>query len=55
MGNMNKDNISYYFERNEENTKRLWDNAVFVFDTSSLLELYYFSYKSQEKIFSSTF
>ncbi|EKS4344796.1 DUF4935 domain-containing protein [Clostridium botulinum] len=51
---MNENNIvSYYI--NPEREEQLWKDCIFVFDTSSLLEFYYYSPKSQQEIFDTTF
>ena len=38
----NKKSIEIYF-LTEEREKRLWENCIFVFDTSAILKLYYYS------------
>jgi hypothetical protein len=38
----NKKSIEIYF-LTEEREKRLWENCIFVFDTSAILNLYYYS------------
>lgn len=38
----NKKSIEIYF-LTEEREKRLWENCIFIFDTSAILKLYYYS------------
>jgi hypothetical protein len=52
---MNKNDIEYYYSPSKERERAIWADCIFVFDTSSLLEFYYFPKKSQQDIFSSTF
>jgi hypothetical protein len=51
---MKVENIEFYYKPSAEREKKMWQECVFVFDTSALLEFYYFSKKSQEEIFDST-
>lgn len=51
---MQLSNIIYY-HLPEEATKKIWEDCVFIFDTSALLDLYYFSKKSQDDIFQKIF
>lgn len=51
---MNKDNIKpYKIDAKKEN--RLWENAVFVFDSSALLDFYFLLKKTREKIYNEIF
>ncbi|MGG1519081.1 PIN domain-containing protein [Paenibacillus oryzisoli] len=52
---MKTEKIESYFKPSVEREKNMWQDCVFVFDTSALLEFYYFSKKSQQEIFDSTF
>ncbi|MBP0725199.1 DUF4935 domain-containing protein [Bacillus sp. RG28] len=52
---MKPDEIEHYFKPNKEKEKDIWTDCIFIFDTSALLEFYYFPKKSQQDIFSSTF
>lgn len=47
--------IEQYFKPSTEREKIIWKDCVFVFDTSALLEFYYFPKSSQQEIFNSTF
>lgn len=51
---MNKDNIKPYII-DDEKEKRLWDTAVFVFDSSALLDFYFLPKKTREKIYEEIF
>ncbi|MFV8520895.1 PIN-like domain-containing protein [Bacillus sp. SBS7] len=52
---MKKDDIEYYYKPDEKKEESIWTNCIFIFDTSALLEFYYFPKKSQKDIFNSTF
>ncbi|MCH4568227.1 PIN-like domain-containing protein [Bacillus sp. ES1-5] len=52
---MKKDDIEHYYRPNEKKEKNIWTDCIFIFDTSALLEFYYFPKKFQEDIFNSTF
>ncbi|HDX9502004.1 TPA: DUF4935 domain-containing protein [Bacillus thuringiensis] len=52
---MEKDDIEYYYRPNERKERNIWTDCIFIFDTSALLEFYYFPKKFQEDIFNSTF
>ncbi|MFZ2285079.1 MAG: PIN-like domain-containing protein [Lutibacter sp.] len=51
---MNKDNIKPYII-DAEKEKRLWYTAVFVFDSSALLDFYFLPMKTREKIYEEIF
>ena len=51
---MNIDSIKLY-QLNDEKEERLWRTAIFVFDSSALLDFYYLPKKTREKIYSETF
>lgn len=51
---MNKDNIKPY-KIDEEKEKRLWGTAIFVFDSSALLDFYFLPKKTREKIYGEIF
>lgn len=51
---MNKDNIKPYII-DEEKEQRLWETAVFVFDSSALLDFYFLPKKTREKIYEEIF
>jgi phage FluMu protein Com len=51
---MKKNNIKLY-HIDEEKEKRLWDNAIFVFDSSALLDFYFLPQKTREKIYKEIF
>lgn len=51
---MNKDNIKPYII-DAEKEQRLWDKAVFVFDSSALLDFYFLPKKTREKIYEEIF
>ncbi|WP_073552915.1 PIN-like domain-containing protein [Elizabethkingia meningoseptica] len=51
---MNKENIRQY-NMDEEREKELWDSSTFIFDSSALLDFYFFPKKTREKIYSETF
>ncbi|AUT60222.1 PIN-like domain-containing protein [Paraburkholderia terrae] len=42
----------YQYEYSEEFEKQIWKDCIFAFDTSALLELYFYSEISREKLFS---
>ncbi|KMP78184.1 hypothetical protein TU62_01975 [Bacillus cereus] len=52
---MNEEELKGYYPPNKEKEDHLWKNGIFIFDTSALLEFYYFPKKSQQNIFNSTF
>ncbi|HCH5065421.1 TPA: DUF4935 domain-containing protein [Vibrio parahaemolyticus] len=43
------------FTINDERESHIWNDCLFVFDTSALLDLYFFTKKSQDKIFDNVF
>lgn len=47
--------ISDYFPPHPSIQKKLWQDCIFIIDTSALLYFYYFSAKSRMEIFSETF
>ena len=47
---LNELNIEYYLMP-KDREKEIWNNCIFVFDTSSLLYFYYYSKKTQNTIF----
>lgn len=51
---MNKNNIKPYII-DAEKEKRLWDTAVFVFDSSALLDFYFLPKNTREKIYKEIF
>jgi hypothetical protein len=51
---VDRKNIEPYFLA-EEKERLMWQDGVFVFDTSALFRFYYHSKKSQDEIFSKTF
>lgn len=51
---MNKDNIKPYL-LDEEKEKRLWNDAVFAFDSSALLDFYFLPQKTRQKIYDEIF
>jgi len=51
---MNLDNIKL-FKIDDDKQERLWSSAVFVFDTSALLEFYYLPKKTRQNIYDQTF
>jgi hypothetical protein len=51
---MKPEDIMHYYKPSFESEKSIWKDCIFVFDTSALLEFYYFPKKSQQDIFSST-
>lgn len=51
---MKKDNIKPY-QIDEEKEKRLWDYAIFVFDSSALLDFYFLPKKTRTKIYEEIF
>jgi len=51
---MNRDNYGYYELSNEIEIK-IWEECIFVFDTSTLLDFYYFSNDALEDIFTNIF
>jgi len=52
---MNKVNELYFLEDGSEREKKLWEEAIFVFDTSFLLELYSISKKERKNIYDEIF
>ena len=52
---MNKVNELYSLEDGSEREKKLWEEAIFVFDTSFLLELYSISKKERKNIYDEIF
>ena len=46
--------IESYQPITKDREKELWEDCIFVFDTSALLEFYYFSEATQQEIFNST-
>lgn len=51
---MNIENIQLY-QLNDEKEDRLWKTAIFIFDSSALLDLYYLPKKTRQKIYTETF
>lgn len=51
---MNIENIKPYI-LDAEKEKRLWDTAIFVFDSSTLLDFYFLPKKTREKIYTEVF
>lgn len=51
---MNKDSIKIY-RIDEEREKRIWQNSIFVFDTSALLDFYFYPKETRDQIFSQLF
>lgn len=51
---MDEDKIKLY-QIDKEKEIRLWETAIFVFDSSSLLDFYYLPKKTRENIYSETF
>ena len=45
--------IPEYLEYSDEEKKKLWENATFVFDTNVLLNLYRYSKETREALLSS--
>lgn len=52
---MTLDEFNSFFRIAGDIEKELWKNAVFVFDTSSILEMYYYSEPSRQQIFKKLF
>ncbi|KOS05304.1 hypothetical protein AM493_04105 [Flavobacterium akiainvivens] len=51
---MNIENIQLY-QLNDEKEDRLWKTAIFIFDSSALLDFYYLPKKTRQKIYTETF
>ncbi|CDT30971.1 conserved hypothetical protein [Sphingobacterium sp. PM2-P1-29] len=51
---MNIENIQLY-QLDDEKEDRLWKTAIFVFDSSALLDFYYLPKKTRQKIYAETF
>ncbi|BDS12312.1 PIN-like domain-containing protein [Aureispira anguillae] len=54
MKKFNREEINYY-ELSEERESKLWEEADFIFDTSSLLDFYAIPEQTREKIYSRIF
>ena len=52
---MTLDEFNFFFRVSGDIEKELWGKAVFVFDTSSILEMYYYSEPSRQQIFNKLF
>ncbi|ETT58162.1 PIN-like domain-containing protein [Paenibacillus sp. FSL H8-0457] len=52
---MDPKDIEQYMIPSKDKEKEMWENCIFVFDTSALLQFYYFPKTSQQEIFDSTF
>jgi len=48
---MTLEEYNFFFKISEEIEKEFWEKAIFIFDTSSILEIYYYSEQSREQIF----
>ncbi len=51
---MKRENI-YPYEMSEEKEKRLWDTAIFVFDSSALLDFYFLPTQTRQNIYIKVF
>lgn len=47
---MDKENFEAFYNIKDKNETLLWEDSLFVFDTSTLLEFYYYSDKSRKEI-----
>jgi len=54
MAKINSEIINRYYLKDSEEIE-LWKNSTFVFDTSALLQFYYYSDKAKKNIFDTTF
>jgi uncharacterized protein YegP (UPF0339 family) len=52
---MTLDEFNFFFRISGDTEKEFWQKAVFVFDTSSILEMYYYSEPSRLQIFNKLF
>ena len=52
---MTLEEFNSFFRISGEIEKDLWEKAVFAFDTSSILEMYYYSEQSRQQIFNTLF
>ncbi|PHO19364.1 hypothetical protein CPU12_00880 [Malaciobacter molluscorum LMG 25693] len=43
------------YKMTEERERKLWENAIFIFDSSALLDLYYLPKKTREKVYNEVF
>lgn len=39
------------YKMTEERERKLWENAIFIFDSSALLDLYYLPKKTRQKVY----
>jgi len=51
---MNLKEYNHFFKIEKKIEKDLWSKAIFVFDTSSILEMYYYSEEARKEIFQKT-
>jgi uncharacterized protein YegP (UPF0339 family) len=52
---MTLEEFNSFFRISGQDEKELWQKAVFVFDTSSILEMYYYSEQSRQQVFNTLF